>query len=198
MPDTRDAGDLIRAAEAAATGGDYTSAGRLLREAAAVQEATLGPLHPDLANTLNNLGVVSELTQQLDDAEAYFRRAHEIAVASLPPEHPFVGTSRKNLDDFCTANNRPLPPPVTRHAVESSSRRTGTGRRAAGRTGRRTTGAGRSCSRAEERDAAATCGNRAEQARAPRSRGRVPCRGQRQALSRSAHQRRVGVRADRR
>jgi len=83
-----------------------------LREAVAIQEQTLGPHHPDLANTLNNLGVVCEITDNPIDAEHYFRRAYTIATATLPPDHPFVATSRKNLHDFCAARGRPaeLPP----------------------------------------------------------------------------------------
>ena len=48
MPDTRDPRSVIEAAEQAAAAGDYASAERLLREAADLQEASLGPLHPDL------------------------------------------------------------------------------------------------------------------------------------------------------
>jgi hypothetical protein len=86
---------------------DYASAEDLLREAAGLQEQTLGPNHPDLANTLNNLGVVCEMTDNPIDAEHYFRRAYTIATATLAPDHPFVATSRKNLHDFCAARGRP-------------------------------------------------------------------------------------------
>ncbi len=119
MPDTRDPRSVIEAAEQAAAAGDYTSAERLLREAAELQEATLGPLHPDVANTLNNLGVVCEITDKPDDAEQCFRRAYEIAIAVLEPDHPFVATSRKNLEDFCAARGKPVgastPPTTGRH-----------------------------------------------------------------------------------
>jgi hypothetical protein len=116
MPDTRDPQSVILAAEQAAVGGDYASAERLLREAADLQEASLGPLHPELANTLNNLGVVYEVTEKPDEAERCFRRASEIATAVLPPDHPFVATSRQNLDDFLKTREKlaglPIPPPV--------------------------------------------------------------------------------------
>ena len=75
MPDTREPRSVIEAAEQAAAAGDYASAERLLREAAGLQEASLGPLHPDVANTLNNLGVVCEITGKPDEAEQCFRRA---------------------------------------------------------------------------------------------------------------------------
>ena len=112
MPEPRGARSLIENAEQAAAAGDYASAEDLLREAVALQEQTLGPNHPDLANTLNNLGVVCEITDNPLDAEHYFRRAYTIATATLAPDHPFVATSRKNLHDFCAARGRPaeLPP----------------------------------------------------------------------------------------
>ena len=112
MPEPRGARSIIENAEQAAAAGDYASAEDLLRKAVALQEQTLGPNHPDLANTLNNLGVVCEITDNPLDAEHYFRRAYTIAMATLAPDHPFVATSRKNLHDFCAARGRPaeLPP----------------------------------------------------------------------------------------
>ena len=112
MPEPRGARSIIENAEQAAAAGNYSSAEVLLREAVTLQEQTLGPHHPDLANTLNNLGVVCEKTDNPIDAEHYFRRAYAIATATLTPDHPFVATSRKNLHDFCTARGRPveLPP----------------------------------------------------------------------------------------
>jgi hypothetical protein len=112
MPEQREARSIIENAEQAAAAGNYVSAEDLLREAVALQERTLGPQHPDLANTLNNLGVVCEMTDNPIDAEHYFRRAYTIATATLPPDHPFVATSRKNLHDFCATRGRPveLPP----------------------------------------------------------------------------------------
>ena len=104
MQDTHDARSILDAAERAAAAGDYPTAERLLRDAALEQEAELGPLHPALANTLNNLGVVCERLDKLGDAERSYRRAHEIAAAALPADHPFVATSRKNLDDFHKAH----------------------------------------------------------------------------------------------
>jgi hypothetical protein len=108
MPEPRGALSIIENAEQAAAAGDYASAEDLLREAAGLQEQTLGPNHPDLANTLNNLGVVCERTDNPIDAEHYFRRAYTIATATLAPDDPFVATSRKNLHDFCAARGRPV------------------------------------------------------------------------------------------
>jgi hypothetical protein len=112
MPEQREARSIIEKAEQAAAAGNYSAAEELLREAAALQEQTLGPHHPELANTLNNLGVVCEMTDDPIDAEHYFRRAHAIATETLAPDHPFVATSSRNLHDFCAARGRPveLPP----------------------------------------------------------------------------------------
>ena len=103
MPEAREPRSIVETAEQAAAAGNYSSAEELLREAAALQEQTLGPDHPDLANTLNNLGIVCEMTDNPIDAEHYFRRAYSIATAALSPDHPFVVTSSKNLHDFCAA-----------------------------------------------------------------------------------------------
>ena len=111
MPEPREPRSIIEAAEQSAAAGDYASAERLLREAAVVQEATLGPLHPDLANTLNNLGVVCEMNDNPVDAEDCFRRAYAIATTALKPDHPFVATSRQNLRDFCVARGKAVDVP---------------------------------------------------------------------------------------
>src|SRR5437773_8948684 len=111
MPETLEVRSLIEAAEQAAATLDYSSAEHLLREAAVLQEDRFGPLHPDLANILNNLGVVCEIADKPADAELFFRRACAIAAAVLEPDHPFVATSRKNLADFCEARNPTVESP---------------------------------------------------------------------------------------
>ena len=111
MSELRDAGRMLEAAEQAAVAGDLASADELLRGAARIQEAELGPLHPDLANTLNNLAIVAEKTGRLDDAETFFRRAVAIASASLPVDHPMIAASRQNLEDFCRARGLPIDTP---------------------------------------------------------------------------------------
>jgi Tetratricopeptide repeat len=112
MPEPREIQSIIDAAEQAAAAGDYASAEQHLRKAATLQEASLGPVHPDLANTLNNLGIVCEIMEKHAEAERCFRRAWEIAKAALEPDHPFVATSRKNLEDFCKARGKPVDSPV--------------------------------------------------------------------------------------
>lgn len=112
MVETRDSRLLVEAAEAAAAAGDLSGAARLLCQLAELQHASLGPDHPELAHTLNNLGVVHEGLAQLDEAEVCYRRAHAIAVAALASDHPFVETSERNLREFCAAHGRAVDPPI--------------------------------------------------------------------------------------
>lgn len=114
-----DIGSVIAAAERAARDGDYAAAEQHLQEAASLQEAQLGPTHPDLANTLNNLGVAREQAGRLDEAEESYRRAYAIAVEALPADHPFVVRSAENLRDFCAARGRPFDAPVPPQATSS-------------------------------------------------------------------------------
>ena len=103
---------MLERAERAATAGDLASADELLRSAARIQEEELGPLHPDLANTLNNLAVVAERTGSSSEAETLYRRAAAIAAAALPSDHPMVVASRQNLEDFCRARGLSIDSPA--------------------------------------------------------------------------------------
>jgi hypothetical protein len=108
MPDLRDVQSVMQAAEQAADGGDYASAREYLRHAISLQEASVGPTHPVLANALNNLGVIYEREDKLAEAEACYRRAYAIASAALEPDHPFVVMSARNLQEFCEARGLPF------------------------------------------------------------------------------------------
>ncbi|HEY6360375.1 MAG TPA: DUF2914 domain-containing protein [Vicinamibacterales bacterium] len=112
MTELPDAGRLLELAEQAAIADDLESADELLRGVARIQESELGPLHPDLANTLNNLGIVAEKMGRLSDAETFYRRAVAIATASLPVDHPKIATSRENLEAFCRARGVPIETPA--------------------------------------------------------------------------------------
>ena len=119
--------------------GGVTAAEQLLRDAAAIQEATLGSSHADLATTLNNLAFVCERTNKIEEAERGYRRARAIAVASLPPGDPMIATSLKNLVDFCAAHRIPIWKPLADRVEDEASspenspalvQRTGPGRAA--------------------------------------------------------------------
>jgi hypothetical protein len=108
MPNVHDFRAIVQGVEQAEARGDHVTAERLLRQALTLQEASVGPNHPDVANILNNLAIVCELNGKLTDAEACYRRAYAIATSSLPANDPFVTTSRENLEQFCTARGIPL------------------------------------------------------------------------------------------
>ena len=99
--------EILDSAARAASSEDYAKAELLLREAARLQESTLGPAHPDLASTFNNLAVVCEKENKLADAGEFYYRAFSIASASLDADHPLVLTSRENLDEFHRVHGRP-------------------------------------------------------------------------------------------
>ncbi len=123
MVDAREPGSVVEAAEQAAAAGDYASAEQLLREAVRLQEASLGPLHPDLANSLNNLGVMCEFVDKPAEAEQCYRQAYAIAEAVLEPDHPFVVTSGKNLRDFRAAREKPIESPTPPQPVVEGERK---------------------------------------------------------------------------
>lgn len=79
----------------------------LLREALAAQEKTLGPLHPEVGTTLNNLG--SELFAQgkLGEAEAVQRRSLRVLETALGPRHVGTGLGASNLADVLAAVGKP-------------------------------------------------------------------------------------------
>jgi hypothetical protein len=108
MPVAPDVQSLNTAAEQAASGGDFASAAHYLSLAADLQEAGAGSMPAELANTLNNLGVVYERLDRPIDAERCYRRAHAVARAVLDPGHPSVALSEKNLRDFCDGRGIPF------------------------------------------------------------------------------------------
>ena len=125
MPAADDPRAILNEAEEAVGRNDHASAERLLRQALALQENTVGPQHPEVAKTLNNLAIICEMTGKPADAEVCYRRAYDIAKAALPADDPLVVTSRQNLEEFCTAKDfateraavisvpLPSPPPAS-------------------------------------------------------------------------------------
>jgi len=92
--------EILDSAARAASSENFALAESLLREAARLQESSLGSQHPDLASTFNNLAIVCEKTNNLTTAGEFYHRAFAIASASLDSEHPLVLTSRDNLSEF--------------------------------------------------------------------------------------------------
>ena len=66
----------------------------------------LGPDHPDVARSLNNLAGLYEHQQRYADAEPLYRRALSIRERALGPDHPDVTTSTSNLAYFLYVSGR--------------------------------------------------------------------------------------------
>ncbi|HJX63762.1 MAG TPA: tetratricopeptide repeat protein [Polyangia bacterium] len=65
---------------------------------AAIDEASLGPNHPEVAIRLNNLALLLRATNRLSEAKPLFRRAVGIVESSLGSDHPYTLTFRENLE----------------------------------------------------------------------------------------------------
>lgn len=78
----------------------------LFRRALAIDEASYGPEHPEVAIRLNNLASVLKATNRLAEAEPLMRRALAIDEARYGPEHPEVAIRLNNLASLLQDTNR--------------------------------------------------------------------------------------------
>jgi tetratricopeptide (TPR) repeat protein/CHAT domain-containing protein len=77
--------------------GKYTEAIPVAQEALRVAEATLGPEHPDVARSLNNLARLYDAQGKYAEAEPLFQQALRILEKALGPDHPYVAALLNNL-----------------------------------------------------------------------------------------------------
>ena len=77
-----------------------------MRRALAIDEASFGPDHPNVATRLNNLAQLLQATNRLAEAEPLMRRALAIDEASFGPDHPNVASDLNNLAQLLQATNR--------------------------------------------------------------------------------------------
>ena len=77
--------------------GRYDEAGPLYQRSLAISEKALGPEHPDVAQSLNDLGLLYKAQGRYDEAESLYQRSLAIREQALGPEHPDVATSLNNL-----------------------------------------------------------------------------------------------------
>jgi tetratricopeptide (TPR) repeat protein len=77
---------LNAAAELSYAFAELQETGHLLEQVIKIQERLLGPEHPDLAQTLNNLGVLRHSQGRHAEAEAFYRWALEICEAHRFPQ----------------------------------------------------------------------------------------------------------------
>jgi len=86
--------------------GEFARAEPLMRRALAINEASFGADHPNVARDLNNLAVLLQATNRLGEAEPLMRRALGIEEASVGNDHPDVATALNNLAQLLRATNR--------------------------------------------------------------------------------------------
>jgi tetratricopeptide (TPR) repeat protein len=78
--------------------GNYTEALRFYKNALAIYEKSLGPEHPDTANSLNNLAALYYKQGKLGEAMPLYQRALAIYEKSLGPEHPSTKLTKEEMD----------------------------------------------------------------------------------------------------
>ena len=77
-----------------------------MRRALAIDEASFGSNHPNVARALNNLARLLQDTNRLAEAEPLYRRALAIDEASFGPDHPNVARDLNNLARLLQDTNR--------------------------------------------------------------------------------------------
>ncbi len=80
--------------------GHFGDAIPLAKEVLAMWEKALGPEHPNVASSLNNLALIYSSAGDYRSAEPLFKRALAISEKTLGPEHPDVALSMNNLAEL--------------------------------------------------------------------------------------------------
>ena len=88
---------LVERAEKLQAEGKYGEAAAIWRQVLAIAEQALGPNHPDVANSLNDLALLLKNQGQYAAAEPLYRRSLAIREKALLPDHPAVANSLNNL-----------------------------------------------------------------------------------------------------
>src|SRR3984893_8260093 len=86
--------------------GRYAEAEPLYKRSLAIREKALGPDHPDVAASLNNLALLYDQQGRHVDAEPLYKKALAIWEKALGPDHPDVATSLNNLALLYDAQGR--------------------------------------------------------------------------------------------
>jgi hypothetical protein len=91
---------LNAAAELSYAFEEFQETGHLLEQVLKIQEKLLGPEHPDLAQTLNNLGVLRHTQGRQAEAEAFYLWALEICAAQGHPQDQDAVNLKQNYAAF--------------------------------------------------------------------------------------------------
>ena len=86
--------------------GKYGRAVVVAKKALEVAEENVGPYHPDVATSLNNLALLYDNQGHYAQAEPLYKRALKIDEKTLGPDHPSVATSLENLAGLYRATKR--------------------------------------------------------------------------------------------
>jgi len=84
----------------------YAEAEPLLKRALEIREKALGPGHPDVAQSRNNLASLYHSQGKYAEAEPLFKRSLAIREKTLGPEHPSVATLLENYAVLLRKTNR--------------------------------------------------------------------------------------------
>jgi tetratricopeptide (TPR) repeat protein len=86
--------------------GHYDRAIEVAKKALEIAEKALGPDHPDVATSLNNLAALYQTQGQYAQVEPLYKRSLAIREKALGPNHPLVAQSLENLAALYKATNR--------------------------------------------------------------------------------------------
>jgi tetratricopeptide (TPR) repeat protein len=78
--------------------GKYAEAEPLYQRALAIREQVLGPTHPDVGQSLNNLAALYNSQGKYAEARPFYQRALNIFEEVLGSEHPTTQKVRKNYE----------------------------------------------------------------------------------------------------
>jgi len=86
--------------------GKYERAIVLAKKTIEVAEQNVGPDHPSVATSLNNLAEIYRTQGDYAKAEPLYKRSLSIKEKALGPDHPSVATSLENLAGLYRATKR--------------------------------------------------------------------------------------------
>ena len=86
--------------------GKYGRAVVVAKKALEVAEENVGPYHPDVAASLNNLAELYRTQGHYAQAEPLYKRSLKIVEEALGPNHPSVANSLGNLAGLYRATKR--------------------------------------------------------------------------------------------
>ena len=79
----------------------------LYRRMLTIREKALGPDHPDVAQSLNNLAAIFIKQRKYAEAEQFAKRSLAIVEKALGPEHPGIAANLTTLAEVELARGRP-------------------------------------------------------------------------------------------